>query len=57
MDKDEILFIPSNGIISNGAIIMRKRCQDYNFKLTPSAEALIDKFLALKFKGKEAMCM
>jgi hypothetical protein len=57
MEKDEILFIPSNGALSYGAIIMRKRCQDYRFKLTSSTEALIDKFLALKFKDKEAMCM
>jgi hypothetical protein len=46
MELDEIFYIPSKEKL-NGAIIMKKRCQDYRFKLTPSTESLISKFLAL----------
>ena len=52
MKEDEILFIP-NRVMANGIIVMKKRCQDYRFKLTKATEELIEKFSEVRFKDQK----
>jgi hypothetical protein len=47
---DEVLFMPNRGI-ARGYIIIKRRCQDENFKLTESSYQLIARFTEIRQKG------
>lgn len=46
LGEDQYFFLPNHGF-SKGNLFMNKRCQDFNRRLLPEVEEIVDKFLAL----------
>jgi hypothetical protein len=49
MTDDEVFFIPNKGF-AKGNIIMRRRCQDYDFKLTQESKKLVNWFIDYRLR-------
>jgi hypothetical protein len=50
LGENEYFFLPNHGF-SKGNLFMNRRCQDFNRRLLPEVEEIIDKFLEVIAKN------